>query len=242
MPTVSIVIIGDEILKGTFQEVNAGWLIERFREVGAQVLRVAVVPDVVQEIADEVRRASGASDWVVTTGGVGPTHDDVTHEAIASAFDVDLLLHEGFAELMRGWGLEDGQALQQMATMAEGTEFMVSEGSRFPVLRCRNVFVLPGVPSLVREKMKAVLPLLKGERPVRATLRIEGHETAHAPMIHELARKSTSVAIGSYPRREEGQSFVLLTFEAMTEAAVERSLKVASELFPAAGAPQWLDA
>lgn len=239
MSTVSIVIIGDEILKGTFREGNAGWLIERCREVGCTVLRVVIVRDVVDEIAYEVARAVGDSDWVVTTGGVGPTHDDLTHAAVAQALGVPLVLHEAFAAQMRGWGLEDGQALRQMATVAEGTEIMVSEGSRFPVLRCQNVFILPGIPALVREKTATFLPLLAGTVPARASIRVDGNETFHAPKIHELAESQSRVAIGSYPRREDGQSFVLLTFEAVSRDDVIDAMEEAARLFPTAAAPLW---
>ena len=99
MPTVSVLIIGDEILKGTFEDENGPWLIGRLRSLGAQLQGLSVIPDGVEVIGEAVARCARASDWVVTTGGVGPTHDDVTMAGVARAFGVGL----PFSDLSLFW-------------------------------------------------------------------------------------------------------------------------------------------
>lgn len=231
MATVAVLIIGDEILKGTFEDQNGPWLIQRLRALGARLERLAVLPDEVEVIAEAVARCASSSDWVVTTGGVGPTHDDVTMAGIAAAFGVGLAEHPDLLALMAEWGLPEEGPARRMATLPLGAQVLHSEG--FPVVVVHNVVVLPGVPRLMRRKFGEIEDRFRGVLPKTASLTVSGRESHLTATIDALVAAHPEVTVGSYPRRSDGVDTVMLTFEAEAQRDVEDAIEWARANLPA---------
>lgn len=222
MPTAAVIIIGNEILSGKFRDENAPFLIRRLREIGADLRRIATVPDVLDEIAEEVRRCAERYDHVFTSGGVGPTHDDVTMAGIAQAFGTPLRSHQGIVDLLheRLDGPPNAAALR-MAELPEGAELMWDGDLWFPLVRVRNVNVFPGVPGLLRRKFEASAHRWAGSPVVTARVVTAERETAIAERLAQAQARWTDLEIGSYPRYEDGPFHVIATVEGRDPAAVE---------------------
>ena len=218
-PTARLVIIGNEVLSGKVEDANSPFLLRRLRQLGLCCTGVVVVPDIEQTIASAVRTASEAADWVFTTGGVGPTHDDITMASIASAFGVPVTEHPAVATFLRSHAKHGAsEERMRMAQLPAGAEVDLS-GS-FPQVRFRNVWVFPGVPKLLRLKFDLVAPLLGGVpmhcSAVYCTLR----ESAVARRLETIVGAWPEVEVGSYPQwRDEGYR-LLITLESLDRAAV----------------------
>lgn len=223
MPTAAAIVIGHEILTGKFRDENGPYLIDRLRALGCDLRRLATVEDDVGDIADEVRLCAGRYDFVFTSGGVGPTHDDVTLEGVARAFDVPLVQHEELVALMRRWEHPENPSTLRMANLPQGTELVAHARLAFPVLRVRNVWIFPGVPRLLREKFENVADRFAGQAVSVARVYTDEHESAIAERLAGVARRHPAVEIGSYPRFGEGAYKVILTLESRDEAALARA-------------------
>src|SRR5438445_6426390 len=155
--TAGIILIGNEILSGKTVDANAAYLCRELRELGVEVRRVVVIPDEVSLIAEEVAAFSKAFDLVFTSGGVGPTHDDVTIEGVARAMGVPVVRHPRLVATLEGYYRgELNDAHLKMAETPEGAELVGGEPVRFPTILMRNVYVLPGVPEIFRAKFEAL--------------------------------------------------------------------------------------
>lgn len=211
--TAAVVVIGNEILTGKFADENGPRAIERFRAVGVSLVRIAVIPDEVDTIADEVARASRLADVVVTSGGVGPTHDDVTLDGVARAFGLPLVVDDGLAALLDRFGLPRDDANLRMAQVPRGATLIDDPVFRFPIVRVQNVYVLPGVPKLFRSKLEVVLAGLRGSVLHATRVFTDEDETALAARLTAVAGRHPTVQIGSYPRWGEVGFRVMLTLE-----------------------------
>ena len=199
MPAVGAIIIGNEILSGKFADENTPWLIGRCRSLGLDLVRISVIPDVVDGIAEEVARCSAALDFVFTTGGVGPTHDDVTMRGIAAAFGAPLVRHPELAAIIaRKLGDRATEAAMRMADVPEGCELW-DDGMIFPLVVMRNVCIFPGVPSLLKRKYDAVAYRFGGVPVSTARLETAAAESDIADRLTAAAARWPTVAIGSYP-------------------------------------------
>ena len=232
MSTAAIVIIGDEILSGKFADENGPYLIRRLREVGCRLLRIAVVRDDLDAIAEEVRRCSALASRVITTGGVGPTHDDMTLEGVARAFDLPLELHPRVVELMQSWGMQIDASTERMARLPAGTVLLEGGEARFPVVRVRNVFVLPGVPRLMRRKFEDIAELFAGDAFHVARVATARHETDIAGILTAVQGRFSGVGIGSYPRYDDVPFRVIVTVEGRDPDQVEAAQAALLELIP----------
>lgn len=209
---VAGLIIGHEILTGKFDDQNGPHLIRRLRTLGAELARLVVLEDDIEAIADEVRASSQRYDAVVTTGGVGPTHDDVTLEAVARGLGRELYEAPELVELMRQFDIPLDDANLRMARIPTGSVLEYGESSRYPVVHCDNVWVFPGVPKLFRAKFAMVEEHFRGAVLHTARLLLEARETAIAERITAIANAHPDVVLGSYPRFEAVDT-VLLTLE-----------------------------
>jgi len=214
MPTAAVVIIGDEILSGKFEDANSPWLAQRCRGLGVDLVRIVTVPDVVDEIADEVRRCVDKADLVFTTGGVGPTHDDLTMAGIAQAFDLPLHRHPELEALVRAYlGDRISDDALRMADVPAGSELLWDGDVRFPLVRVGTVHIFPGVPGLLRLKFDAVAHYFAGE-PVRSRrVTTTRSEPAIAGPLRALQDRFPAVSIGSYPQFERRPWTVTLTLD-----------------------------
>jgi len=223
MPTAAVIVIGDEILSGKFRDENGPYLIDRLRTLGCDLKRLVMVPDVVGDIAAEVRRCADAFDFVFTSGGVGPTHDDVTIEAVARAFGVAVEQRPELVEILRRFHVPEDEATLRMAAAPVGAELVDHAGLRYPILRMRNVWMFPGIPRLLREKFENIAQRFAGEAVRVARVYTTEHETSIAARLEAVAAHHPTVAFGSYPRFGEGAYRVIITLESRDADALQRA-------------------
>src|SRR6185295_17173098 len=155
--TAAVVVIGNEILTGKSDDKNASFLIGELYRLGVALRRIVVIPDDLDLISREVIQCSKEFDYVFTSGGVGPTHDDVTIEGVARAFGREVVRHPELEAMLRGYfgdGIDDARL--RMADAPTGSELIREGDLRWPVLAVENVVVLPGVPELFRKKFEAI--------------------------------------------------------------------------------------
>lgn len=227
-PTAALVIIGDEILTGKVADANTPFLARRLYELGVDLRRVEVVPDEVDEIARAVRAASEGFDFVLTSGGVGPTHDDVTMAGVAKAFGGSVIRHSYLENQLSHHyqGQELTAARARLAEIPDGAQLLIRKPGLFPQVVVQNVYILPGVPEILREKFEAVSDLFQGIPFRLVRLRLEGDETDAAPVLNRAVRLHPQVRIGSYPYREpagDPEWRILLTLESRDPAAADQA-------------------
>ena len=221
MSTSSIIIIGNEILSGKFPDENTPFLIRRLRELGIQLARAVVISDDLDEIRREVALSSERYDYVITTGGVGPTHDDMTMEGVARAFGVPLIQHPELVTLIQEKMSRANAAALRMAMVPDGSRLIQGEDLWFPLVVKENVHVLPGVPGLMRRKFESAARLWQGRSLHTARVITREYETAIATRLDEAVARWSEVDIGSYPRYEDGPRHVIVTMEGERAEQVE---------------------
>jgi molybdenum cofactor synthesis domain-containing protein len=228
-PTAALLIIGEEILSGKVEEENARFAVRELRALGVAVRRIEVVPDVEGEIANSLRTLSSRFDHVFTSGGVGPTHDDVTLPAVAQAFAMGLERRpELEAIIRRAMGSELHERDLRMAEIPSGARLIYGEPHdpwRWPVVVVANVFILPGVPAIFRRKFEILRPLLRAG-PIfgRYVLSRDG-EGAIAAALDAVVAAFPSVAVGSYPQPDAITHKVKITFDGRDLGAVEAAVE-----------------
>ncbi len=222
MASAAMVVIGDEILSGKCADANSPWIAARCRELGVDLERIAVVPDDVELIADEVLRCSQGYDHVFTSGGVGPTHDDMTMLGIAQAFNVQLERHPELEKLLREkFPGQPSAAALRMADVPAGTELWWDGDLFFPVVVVRNVCVFPGVPSLLQRKFDEIAHRFRGTPFSSRMLKTEERESQIAARLQAAQRQWPDVAIGSYPQFDSKPYSVTITVDSRNETALE---------------------
>lgn len=230
VPEAAILVIGDEILSGKTADQNAQLLIGELRELGVALKRILVIPDDVEEVAASVRALADRFDYVFTSGGVGPTHDDVTLVGVARAFAVPIVRQpELEARLRRHFGERPGgvdEAKLRMADVPEGAELIETAEMRWPVLVMRNVFILPGVPELFRKKFLALRERFRVAPFFARAVFTQEDEFDIAAQLSDVATAHPLVAIGSYPNFASEEYRVKVTLESKDEAALMAALEV----------------
>lgn len=223
MSTAAIVLIGDEILSGKVRDENAHFLIGELRALGVDLRRISVVPDVLDDIAAAVQEAAARFDHVFTSGGVGPTHDDLTMEGVARAFGGRVIRHPQLEALLRGYY---GDRLEErnlrMADVPDGARFEVGDGGMgWPVIAMRNVYILPGVPELFKRKFLSIRERFR-ERPfhLRAVFTSDEEGTI-AHHLDGIVARHASVQVGSYPTFANAEYKVKVTLEGKDADAVK---------------------
>ncbi|MDZ4736785.1 MAG: competence/damage-inducible protein A [Rhodospirillaceae bacterium] len=200
--TAAVLIIGNEILSGRTQDVNLNWLAKELTELGIRLREARVVSDVEGEIVAAVNELRSRYDYVFTTGGIGPTHDDITSASIAKAFGLPWVRHPDAVKILEAQ-YEPGQlneARLRMATMPEGAELVDNPVSGAPGYRIGNVFVLAGVPSIMRAMFDNARGRLRGGPPVLSqTVSTYLGEGTIAKPLGELQDRHPELDIGSYP-------------------------------------------
>jgi len=222
MPTAAFIAIGDEILAGKFADENSPFMIKRLREQGVDLKRVVIVPDDLEDIAQEVRDCAGRYDHVFTSGGVGPTHDDITLEAVALAFEEPLELFQEVVQILKARYPDSiPESALRMAHLPRSAKLHWEEGLRFPLVSVHNVFIFPGVPSFLRVKFEAGSYRWRGEPVHMAQVRCERSEVDIAEPLAEAQARWPEVAVGSYPRFDEVPFHVIATIEGRDADQVE---------------------
>ncbi|MFO0599452.1 MAG: molybdopterin-binding protein [Myxococcaceae bacterium] len=213
---LSALIIGNEVLTAKVTEANGAHLIRRCRERGVELDSIHFVRDDVDAIVEQVHACRCRARWLVTSGGVGPTHDDVTVRAVALALQRPVIqLPEMVARITAWYGDRPvpAEALR-MSEAPAGATLVASEDVRFPVLECDGIFMLPGVPSLFRVQFDAVVEKLPRTPVTLRQLYLDAAEADIAAALDAIARAKPHVAIGSYPTWDDAADHrVKLTIE-----------------------------
>jgi len=236
-PTASLVVIGSEVLSAKVPDENGPWLARRLRELGVELRAISTVADRVDEIVEAVDRERRRAGWLFTSGGVGPTHDDVTVAAVARALGRPLGRHDGLAAAIealhrRHHGGEPApEASLRMALVPAGTELVGDQG--YPTLICANVVMLPGVPRFFRYQFDRMATLLGGAPFRLAVAYLSVPEERIAAGLDAVARAHPLVEVGSYPQFDEGDHLVRVTVESRDLGAVQAALRALLEALPA---------
>jgi molybdenum cofactor synthesis domain-containing protein len=200
--TAAVMIIGDEILSGRTQDTNLNFIAKYLGTYGVDLAEARVVPDVKHEIITALNALRAKYDYVITTGGIGPTHDDITADCVAEAFGVELYEHPEILEMMQSrWGGELNAARRRMARVPVGGSLVKNAVQGPPGFQIGNVFVLAGVPMVMRGMMDDVVPRLRtGAVVISKTVRVEGAgEGVIAEPLANLAKAHPELSLGSYP-------------------------------------------
>lgn len=230
MATAGIAIIGDEILTGKFADENAAFLIGELRALGVELRRIVVIPDVLDDIAATVTELAARFDHVFTSGGVGPTHDDVTMAGIAQGFGTRVVREPVLEERVRAyWGERLAAPNLRLADVPEGAELVYGKDTVWPVVAYRNVYILPGVPSLFRRKFVDIRDRFRAVPMTVARAYLDAEEGQIAGDLDAVVAAFPAVRIGSYPRFTERDFKVLITLEAYAAADVASALAMLVE-------------
>lgn len=208
--TAALAVIGDEILSGRTQDRNVAQVATWLNEQGIRLAEVRIVPDDAAKIAETVNELRERHDYLFTTGGIGPTHDDITVDAIAAAFGVPVVVHPEARALLEDYyrdrpgGLNESRL--RMARVPEGAELIFNPSTAAPGVKLGNVYILAGVPYIAASMLEALTGKLEGGRPmVSVTVGARAAESEVADLLRETEEAHPGVAIGSYPFFKDGR-------------------------------------
>ena len=249
--TCAVMIIGDEILSGRTQDTNLRDIAKYFGLYGVDLAEARVVGDIEEEIVTALNHLRARYDYVITTGGIGPTHDDITADCVAAAFGVELYEHPEIIEMMtRRWQGELTGARRRMARIPVGGNLVKNPVQGPPGFNIENVFVLAGVPQIMRGMLEDVGPRLRrGAVIISRTVRVEGSgEGVIAAPLEALAKQHPDLSLGSYPFygadgfgsnlviRGRDEAEVLATVEELVVALEGVGVKTIKRIAPEAAA------
>ena len=226
-PTACVLIIGNEILSGRTQDVNLNFLASNLNDLGVLLAEARIIADVESAIVSAVNECRTTYEYVFTTGGIGPTHDDITAECIAKAFGVELRQHptarDLIAKLCDRNGVELNSARLRMANIPVGATLIDNSISGAPGFKMENVFVLAGVPQIMRDMFQGCRPNLVGGAVIKSrTVTAYMTEGAVAEPLRALQEQFLQVEIGSYPFYQEGKFGTNLVLRSSDETLLEK--------------------
>ncbi|MBT6189833.1 MAG: competence/damage-inducible protein A [Tateyamaria sp.] len=237
-PTAAILVIGDEILSGRTRDANMHYLAGQLTEHGIDLREARVVSDDPAAIVATVQALSAAYDNVFTSGGIGPTHDDITADCIAEAFGVSIDVRDDARAILADHyarsGVELNAARLRMARIPDGASLIDNPVSSAPGFTLGNVHVMAGVPSVFRAMVASILPSLTGGAPlVSSTLRVERGEGDIAGPLGNLAALFPKLSFGSYPFQKDGRYGANIVVRGTDTAEVARAISALNAEFPA---------
>ena len=229
--TAALAVIGDEILSGRTQDKNIAQVASWLNAQGIRLAEVRVVPDIEDRIVEAVNSLRSAYDYCFTTGGIGPTHDDITVDAVAKALDVEVVIHPTARAILEGYyadkgGINEGRL--RMARVPEGAQLIENKMSGAPGIRIGNLFLMAGVPHITAGMLDALSGTLEGGKPlVSVTVGAFAPESEVADLLREAEQSSEGISIGSYPFFKQGKvgsNFVIRSEDAGRARAVADEL------------------
>jgi molybdopterin-biosynthesis enzyme MoeA-like protein len=237
MRTAAALVIGNEILSGKVEEANVGILARTLRGLGIPLERVVVVPDVIDTIVSEIRALSAAHTWLFTSGGVGPTHDDVTIEAAAVAFGRKVISDPKLEAMLRGHYKERcTPGHLRMALIPEGASLEVTPEVRWPTVRIENTWLLPGIPEVFRMKLPVVVARIQADGTdtpfVSHAVYTRMDEGDLRPLLDRVVADFADVDVGSYPKWMDPAYKTKLTFDGRDGARVRAARDAFVALLP----------
>ena len=237
-PTAAMIVIGDEILSGRTRDSNMHYLAGELTKVGIDLREVRVVSDDAPAIIAAVKALAATYTHVFTSGGIGPTHDDITADCIAAAFDRHIDVRDDALALLAAHYARTGGELNaarlRMARIPDGASLIENPVSTAPGFTLENVHVMAGVPTVFQAMVASVLPTLTGGRPLLSqTLRIQRGEGDIAGPLGDLAARYPDLSIGSYPYQMNGAYGANIVIRGQDGARVDAAMAELSALFPA---------
>lgn len=225
-----IISVGNEILSGDISNTNAAYMAKKLTKMGHKVKKIITIPDDVGVIAEEVREASKNADFVLVTGGLGATHDDVTAEGVAKAFERKLVINkEVYGWLSKISGNEE--AVRKISSVPEGSEIIWNDVGAAPAFIVENVAVMPGVPAEMENTFAKIVERFEEKSYYEETVRIDGFEVKIVDTLNRVVNEFPDVQIGSYPK----MGYVLVKFSGNDEERVKEAVKKFKELVNAQG-------
>ncbi len=223
--SAGIVLIGNEILSGKIHDANAAYLCRELRALGVEVRKIAVIPDELEPIRQEVAQFAAAYDYVFTSGGVGPTHDDVTIEGVSRAMGVAVVRDPRLVSLLKGFYQGNLNAARlKMAEVPEGAELLAGDSLTFPVIVIRNVYVLPGVPEIFRQKFEAIKERFREPPFHLRSVFVRMGEGILADFLNDLLESYPRLLLGSYPEFSNPDYRVKVTLESKDREYLDQAL------------------
>ena len=237
----AILIIGNEILSGRTQDTNTSTLANWLNSIGVKVNEVRIVPDIEKKIIDTLNILRAENDYVFTTGGIGPTHDDITAQSVAKAFDLKYEIHKEAFKILEAYykTSEFNEGRQKMVWMPENAELILNPTSGAPGFSVNNVFCLPGVPSILKSMLGGLKNRIVGGKPILShTISLRTIESEIASSLTKVQDSNNEVEIGSYPffhagklgvsivLRSEDQSKIDLCFSQILEFIKEKKIEI----------------
>ncbi len=237
-PTAAMLVIGDEILSGRTRDANMHHLAQELTKVGINLREVRIVSDDSDAIVATLNDLRASHDTVVTSGGIGPTHDDITADCVAAAFGVHIDVRDDAAALLQAHydsrGMEFNDARKRMARIPDGATLIENPVSIAPGFTIGNVHVMAGVPSVFQAMVASVISTLTGGAPVLSqTLRVDRGEGDIAGPLGQIAADFPDLSIGSYPFQQNGAYGSNIVVRGSDGARVDHAMARLSELFPA---------
>src|SRR6056297_158006 len=237
-PTAAMLVIGDEILSGRTRDANMNHLAKELTSHGIALTEVRVVSDDADAITKAVKALSAAYDHVFTSGGIGPTHDDITAENVARAFDRPISVRDDARAVLQSHydrqGLELNEARLRMARIPDGATLIDNPISAAPGLIIENVYVMAGVPSIFNAMLAGVLPTLTGGAPVLSqSLQVFRGEGDIAGPLGDLAARYPDLSFGSYPFQRDGVFGAQIVVRGQDGAQVDAAMAELNRTFPA---------
>jgi molybdenum cofactor synthesis domain-containing protein len=224
--TAGIILIGNEILSGKIADANASYLCRELRGLGVEVRRISVIPDEVDLISAEVAAHSAAYDVVFTSGGVGPTHDDVTMEGVARAIGVRVVRDPRLVQMLESFHKGRlNEARLKMAEIPEGADLVSGADLIFPAVLVRNIYILPGVPEIFRKKFEVLRERFRESPFHLCSIFVDMAEGTLADHLNELLVRHPELMLGSYPEFFNAEYKVKITLESKDREYVERAVE-----------------
>ena len=204
MSSAAVVVIGNEILSGKVKDENTPFLITELRDLGVQLCELVTIPDQTEAIASAISRVCVRNDHIFTSGGVGPTHDDVTMEGVAAAFGRPVVRHPRLESLLLDYYQQKNQPLVpanlRMANVPQGAQLLEGAELLWPVVNFRNIYILPGIPEIFRRKFSAIRERFRETPYCLRKLYLRCDEGPIADALRLVAARFPALSLGSYPR------------------------------------------
>lgn len=234
MSSAAILVVGNEILSAKVQDENGPFLARELRTLGVELRRIETVPDEIPLIVDALLRCKRSAKWLFTSGGIGPTHDDVTIAAVAQAFGRAVVHDERIVEALRAHFRALNPAKLRLAEVPEGATVIWPPGRLLPVISLDDVFILPGVPSFFRDGFLSVRERFRAPPIFSRALYLSLGESVLAEHLDATVAAHPAVCVGSYPRFDEADHRVKVTFDGRDAREVGEALEDLRRRVPAA--------
>tara|TARA_B100000767_G_scaffold161060_1_gene151155 strand:- start:4626 stop:5375 length:750 start_codon:yes stop_codon:yes gene_type:complete len=224
----AILIIGNEILSGRTQDTNTSSIALWLNSIGVKVHEVRVIPDIEAIIVDTVNHLRKVNDYVFTTGGIGPTHDDITAQSVSKAFNLKYEIHKEAFKILESYYKpgEFNKGRQKMVWMPKNAELILNPTSGAPGFNVENVFCLPGVPSILKSMLGGLRNRIVGGKPILSfTISLRTVESEIADSLTNVQNKNSDVEIGSYPFFQAGKLGVSIVIRSEEQSKIDKCYK-----------------